>query len=93
MARRAARNREVLGVHYPSDTRFGFRLAARCLPLFLQCPTVRGVSNTVDGQERQQAAVKIFGITTEPAAPTLLTAGTQDIFNDRLLARARSEWV
>jgi hypothetical protein len=95
MARRVGRNREVLGVHYPSDTRCGFRLAARCLPLFLQCPTVRGTSGVKDGEENEQAAVTIEEATntTEPAAAAALTAGGQDIFDDGLLAKARKEWL
>ena len=104
MARRVARNREVLGVHYPSDTRCGFKLAARCLPLFLQCPSVRGASHTVDGNtlpappgEQAQAAVTLYQdlttTITEPPASAPVTAGGTAIFNDGLLARARREWT
>jgi len=40
MAERIARNREVLGLHYRSDTLTGKILAARTLDLLVQCPTV-----------------------------------------------------
>ncbi|MBX9752348.1 MAG: hypothetical protein K5Q68_22355, partial [Roseococcus sp.] len=42
MARRIARNREVLGVHYPSDSFVGQKLAARTLPLLMTCPSLVG---------------------------------------------------
>ena len=40
LAERVSRNREVLGLHYPSDTAAGRNLAGQSLPLLLQCPTV-----------------------------------------------------
>ena len=40
LAERVSRNREVLGLHYPSDTRAGKIVADRSLTLLLQCPTV-----------------------------------------------------
>jgi membrane-associated phospholipid phosphatase len=41
LAERMARNREVLGLHYPSDSAAGKYLAARTLPLLLRCATVQ----------------------------------------------------
>jgi len=40
VAERVSRNREVLGLHYPSDTAAGVILARQSLVLLLQCPTV-----------------------------------------------------
>jgi hypothetical protein len=40
MAERVARNREVLGLHYPRDSMAGEVLAERALPFFLACKTV-----------------------------------------------------
>jgi hypothetical protein len=41
LAERVARNREVLGMHYRSDTLAGRVVAGYSLPLLLRCPTVR----------------------------------------------------
>ena len=38
MAARIARNREVLGVHYPSDSEAGKRLAWKAFPVLKACP-------------------------------------------------------
>jgi hypothetical protein len=40
LAARIARNRELLGLHYPSDSGVGRRLAARSLPILLRCPSL-----------------------------------------------------
>jgi membrane-associated phospholipid phosphatase len=40
LAERVARNREVLGLHYPSDSRAGKYLGDQSLALLLQCPSV-----------------------------------------------------
>jgi membrane-associated phospholipid phosphatase len=40
IAERIARNREVLGMHYPSDSEAGLRLAAQALPILLACPLI-----------------------------------------------------
>ncbi|MDQ2762593.1 MAG: hypothetical protein M3Y22_03615, partial [Pseudomonadota bacterium] len=40
LAERVSRNREVLGLHYPSDTRAGKIVADWSLLLLLQCPTI-----------------------------------------------------
>lgn len=40
MAQRIARGREVLGLHYPSDTVAGERLAEEVAVAFMSCPTV-----------------------------------------------------
>jgi len=40
LAQRIARNREILGLHYPSDSEAGRRLAQESMGIFLSCPTV-----------------------------------------------------
>ena len=40
MAQRIARNREVLGLHYPSDTVAGKALAEFTFPLLMACDQV-----------------------------------------------------
>jgi membrane-associated phospholipid phosphatase len=40
LAERVARNREVLGLHYPSDSKAGKYLGDQTLPLLLRCPSV-----------------------------------------------------
>jgi hypothetical protein len=47
LAERVARNREVLGLHYPRDSEAGKVLAARVLPFFLACETVEGLLEEV----------------------------------------------
>jgi hypothetical protein len=42
MAQRIARNREVLGVHYPSDSRAGKVLAETLFKILMECPTIKG---------------------------------------------------
>jgi membrane-associated phospholipid phosphatase len=84
LARRIARNREVLGVHYPTDTACGFKLAARALRVLLDCPVVHGTTGSTTEQERPQA----------PLEGDMLPANTGggSLFADGLLARARAEW-
>jgi len=39
LAQRIARNREVLGLHYPSDSKAGKHLGETAAPLLAQCPS------------------------------------------------------
>jgi hypothetical protein len=41
MAERIARNREVLGVHFPSDSAAGKLLADRSFEILMECPTIK----------------------------------------------------
>ena len=43
LAQRIARNREVLGLHYPSDSAAGEKLAVDSFLLLRTCPTVRAI--------------------------------------------------
>ncbi|WP_176828252.1 phosphatase PAP2 family protein [Ruegeria marina] len=45
MATRISRNREVLGVHYPSDSEAGKRLARAALPIVKACATVGSLAD------------------------------------------------
>jgi len=40
LAQRIARNREILGLHYPSDSEAGKKIAQESMGMFLNCPTV-----------------------------------------------------
>jgi membrane-associated phospholipid phosphatase len=44
VAERIARNREVLGVHYPCDSRAGKQLAEAIFPLLMKCPSLQGLN-------------------------------------------------
>ena len=48
IAERIARNREVLGMHYPSDSEAGLRLAAQALPILLACPLIGAAGHRRD---------------------------------------------
>jgi membrane-associated phospholipid phosphatase len=52
MAQRIARNREVLGLHYPSDSLAGRFLAAGALVLLNTCPTILRYTNPAAGVRR-----------------------------------------
>jgi hypothetical protein len=41
MAQRIARNREVLGLHFPSDSKAGQLLAEESFKILMQCDTVK----------------------------------------------------
>src|SRR5262249_11420905 len=43
LAQRTARNREVLGLHYPSDSQAGKVLAQATFEILRECPTIRNV--------------------------------------------------
>ena len=44
LAERVARNREVLGVHYPSDSEAGKHLANATFPLLMRCASVQTIA-------------------------------------------------
>ncbi len=50
LAQRVARNREVLGVHYPRDSAAGKRLAEETVPFFLECPTIVELMDEAKGE-------------------------------------------
>ncbi|MEO8320683.1 MAG: phosphatase PAP2 family protein [Bradyrhizobium sp.] len=50
LAERVARNREVMGLHYPSDSKAGKYLGAQTLPLLLHCPSVVKLLGVAQGE-------------------------------------------
>jgi hypothetical protein len=50
LAERVARNREVLGLHYPRDSAAGKDLANNVLPLFRRCPTIQKFEMLAQGE-------------------------------------------
>jgi hypothetical protein len=84
MAERIARNREVLGLHYPSDSATGRKLAEKTLPLFLRCPSV--------GLARPDLFVA-DGILPDTVAGDGEDATEVPVFHPgSLIALARREW-
>jgi len=49
MAQRIARNREVLGLHFPSDSKAGMLLAAESLDILMQCKSIYDPVNPKHG--------------------------------------------
>ena len=45
LADRIARNREILGLHYRSDSKAGKELAEKTVAIFKNCPTVTPVDS------------------------------------------------
>jgi hypothetical protein len=66
LADRISRNRELAGLHYPSDTRAGKELAGNIFPLLkLPLPTTGGT--TSPGQSWYQLAVQAARAEWDPA--------------------------
>jgi hypothetical protein len=56
MAQRIARNREVLGLHYPSDSKAGMTLAQMTFNILKQCKSIRDPQPPHDGLFKQAKA-------------------------------------
>jgi membrane-associated phospholipid phosphatase len=54
MAARIARNREVLGLHYPSDSKAGRLLAIETFNILMQCPTINDPANGVIARAKKE---------------------------------------
>jgi hypothetical protein len=52
LADRVSRNREVLGLHYPSDSAFGKEIARWTLPLLQKCPTFQSLLTSAAAEWR-----------------------------------------
>jgi hypothetical protein len=50
LAERIARNREVMGLHYPSDSRAGAKLAKESFLLLRECKTLRAMIREARGE-------------------------------------------
>jgi hypothetical protein len=77
MADRIARNREVIGKHYPSDSATGKILADGSWNILLRCPSLVGTPVPAPPNPAAEVAVPIEGVNT---------------FANGLLQRARREW-
>jgi hypothetical protein len=75
LAKRIARNREVLGLHYPSDSIAGTMLAQASFRLLRKCGTVRAMSEAA-AQEWGRAVAN--GPATSSPAPTSATRRASD---------------
>ncbi len=53
LAQRIARNREVLGLHYPSDSAAGKALAQRTVAIFGDCPTIDALTTAAAAEWRE----------------------------------------
>ena len=70
LAERVARNREVMGLHYRSDSEAGKNVAAQILPLLLACP--RWLAPLASQRHHRQGSsgmVMIRRVPLEPTAP------------------------
>ena len=86
LAERLAKYREVLGVHYPSDTTAGRRVAGRAFPLMLGCSLIAGTAGLdadADGIPDNQL---------RDAANVPVQIAGEKIYDDGWLSLARREW-
>ncbi|MBS0640785.1 MAG: phosphatase PAP2 family protein [Proteobacteria bacterium] len=88
LARRIARNREVVGLHYPSDARIAFKLAAKTFPLLLNCPSIAGSVGTPT-----PTAPTAVITDPRPAVPVTEAVTSTGVCGDGILAGARLEWT
>jgi membrane-associated phospholipid phosphatase len=89
MADRIARNREVAGLHYRSDTWAGRILAAGCFRIMLQLEAVRGnlAANNLQASTFPSVAY------ADPSPYTVSQAASViDVYPDVLLYSALGEW-
>lgn len=77
LAERIAKLREVLGVHYPSDTAAGRRVAGIAFPLLMHCPLIRGTPIP-----NAQAVPN----------NVIWQIGGQAVYDNGWFGRARAEW-
>jgi hypothetical protein len=54
MAARIARNREVIGLHYPSDSKAGRLLAQESFKILMQCPSISDPTNGVIARAKKE---------------------------------------
>ena len=85
LAEQIAKLREVLGLHYPSDTRAGRRVADKAFPLMMACPTICGtpvvdINNNVTNQLKDVSNAPV-------------TIAGQQMYDNGWFAAARQEWV
>ena len=97
MASRIARNREVLGLHFPSDSLAGEQLAQLAFLLMLQAPAVIGKFGITPGNNypAPRPAIGAPSADWHPQTyPSAFTTGNQYFVpsTDGLLAQAYSEW-
>jgi hypothetical protein len=54
MAQRIARNREVLGLHFPSDSAAGKKLAEESFKILMECPTIKDPTNGIIAKAKKE---------------------------------------
>jgi hypothetical protein len=89
MADRIARNREVAGLHYRSDTWAGRILAAGCFQIMLELDAVRGDPAVVNGLNAFAYPLVNYTI---PSYPVSQAAAAITVYPDGLLYSALREW-
>jgi membrane-associated phospholipid phosphatase len=67
MAERLARNREVVGLHYASDSRAGRELAAGILRILAVCPATQALIVAARAEWQNRAPLAPFGALRAPA--------------------------
>jgi len=86
LAERIAKLREVLGVHYPTDTIAGRRVADGAFPLMMLCPRIAGTASPTLASD----GLPVNQLRDAASAPVLI--GGQPVYDNGWLALARGEW-
>jgi hypothetical protein len=76
LAMRMSKIREVLGMHYRSDTEAGIKLAKESFHLLMRCPSVAGRNETSNGTP----------------VNSITSIGDAYIYPNGLIGRAVKEW-
>ena len=99
LAARIARNREMLGLHYPSDSEIGKTLAKNSFPILLRCPSLlvgtppsfdaAGMLRAVPALTFEDGVPAAAGV---PAEEGILTEKLAGMPVGGMIGAARREW-